>query len=432
MARVSQLVLLSLALTSTGCHGSRALQVEDSPPIAEETVEVFSEGTLIFATPAAEAGAVRVMDHDVHSLYEEANDYLRADDYENALRLYDLLLSHFRDEEYVRVSLYNSALCLEGLGRHDEAAERYALVIEAWPTSEDALHASLRRAESLAHIPRWEDVVAEMDTFVRRNDLSHAERVEGELRRANALFELERWTDAEAAYRNIHRLQNAARARASDDPRMAPLRPSDALVAQAHFGRGRVLHELFLELRFVMPEDRFQRDLVAKGQMLEETRTAYMEAVRAGNRYWSPAAGFMIGQLYEDFYMDVLATEVPGDFSSIEQTVYFEEMRERLRPALRQAQLFYRETLSMVYRIQGDSLWAEKLVDAIERLERYSRTRDGWDEEHDLILQGIHPRDASEPNGPSRMDFPGSEAGDDQMDSSSEDSTRSGLPDSRR
>lgn len=379
-------------LLASGCGGIASPPSDGVERPVNETHLTF-EGSVIEARQGPD-GALVVVDYDMHSLYEEANDYLRADDYLNALRLYDRLIHHFLDEDYVRIALYNGALALEGLGRFEEAAARYGQVVERWPRSDDAVHAALRRAECFAQLGRWGEVLDAVEPVRSTPGLPLALRIEGDLRRANALFELQRWPEAEAAYRGIIGLQAAARSRPQADPEQAALPASDALIAQAHFGRARVLHELFREVRMTLPEDRFRRDLIRKGEMLDETRTAYMEAVRGGNRYWSPAAGYMIGQLYEDFYLDVLATELPEGLDAVQTRAYFLEMRERLAPALRRAENFYRETLAMLYRIQGDAHWAERLVDAIERLERYARHQEGWDAEHELIRQGIHPRDA--------------------------------------
>ncbi|TVR04945.1 MAG: hypothetical protein EA398_00795 [Deltaproteobacteria bacterium] len=376
--------------------GCGARQGDEGAQQAAQGVEVerFAfEGAIIEARPTGDGG-FEVIDHDAVTLFEEATEALSTGAFEEALAGFDRIIDYFRDEEIVRLSLYNGAVALEMLERCTAAIERYRLVRERWPGSDEAVDAALGRAECFTQLAREEEALAELDELLDGFSLTHAARVEAELRRAHLLLSMDRLVDAEAGYRTVLRLQSAAVERRDPDPGAEPLPAAHPHLAQAHFGRGRVLHALFLDVRFSMPEDRFRRDLVAKGEMLDEARGAYMGAVRLGNPYWSPAAGYMIGRLYEDFYLDVLATEMPDDFSDLEVQSYFRQMRDRLAPAIRMAKQFYRQTLVMVYRIGGEAVWIEALVEAVERLERYIREEEGWEDEHELIRQGRHPRDA--------------------------------------
>ncbi|MFT4703970.1 MAG: tetratricopeptide (TPR) repeat protein [Bradymonadia bacterium] len=392
--RMTRLLTLAFAassvLSALGCAGS---QVSAGPA---EVVYDFEP--IIVQAQTGEDGEVRSVTTDVPSLFAEAGDYLVAEDYENALRLYEIVLEATNDEEYQRVTRYNRGLALEGMLQFDEAADDYRRVILGWPASEDATYAHFRLAECLAQTGQYELVPDVMELVLPRAGLALSDRVEAHLRWGYALLEMREFVAAD------HRLQEAIDINRqallrwnpeANDWRERPLERNDPMVAQAWFGRGRVFHELFREIRLVLPQDRLTEDLVAKTQLFEQSQEAYLSAVRSGNRYWSPAAGFMVGQLFEDFYFDVLATEVPPDFNELEMEVYFEELRAFIAPAMERAMSVYENNLAMSYRLGSDSVWVEDTLASIERVDEYVRQETNWEAEHRLIIEHRHPRSAN-------------------------------------
>jgi tetratricopeptide (TPR) repeat protein len=233
-----------------------------------------------------------------------------------------------------------------------------------------------------------------MEHVLPQISLSIDERVEARLRWGNALLELRRFDEAALQYRGA--IQTNEDALMRFDPESShvddrPLDLSDPLLAHSFFSLGRVYHELFSEVRLVLPEEVLTRDLVDKTQLFEQAQEAYLEAVRTGNRYWAPAAGFMVGQLFEDYYYDVLATEVPQDFNEIEQEVYFEELRQFIEPAMERALAVYENNLAMSYRLGANNEWVDDTLASLERVHTYLRTQPEWEVEHEQVFEGTHP-----------------------------------------
>lgn len=381
--------ILTLIATLAACGGAQSAVVQ-----GDVEVVTYDFDPLVFYSETDENGETVAREVDLRALFSEAGDYLRADDFENALRLYDLVLENVDNEEYERITLYNSGLSLEGMGRYEEAGHRYARVIRGWPASADAKDAHFRLAECYAMLGQYDSVAPLMERVLPMISLSVDERVEARLRWGNALLELRRFEEAAGQYRAAIQTNEDALLRFNPEnnhPDDVPLDLNDPLLAHSYFSLGRVYHELFSDVRLVLPEERLTRDLVDKTQLFEQAQEAYLDAVRTGNRYWAPAAGFMVGQLFEDYYYDVLATEVPQDFNELEREVYFEELREFIEPAMERALAVYENNLAMSYRLGANNEWVDDTLVSLERVHTYLRTQPDWATEHEQVFDGTHP-----------------------------------------
>ena len=88
---------LGFATLATGCgaHGQRTPDAEVVP-----STEVVFEETLITRESDGDVGT-----RTVGEVFEEANDYLRADDTANAIRLYTFLIETFTDPSGSEITL---------------------------------------------------------------------------------------------------------------------------------------------------------------------------------------------------------------------------------------------------------------------------------------------------------------------------------------
>ncbi|MCB9521723.1 MAG: tetratricopeptide repeat protein [Myxococcales bacterium] len=386
-ARLHLRALGALALAVTAACGGAQLG---------PTVEYEFEPQ-IFRSVVDETGTRTLVETDLPSLFAEATDYLNADSYEDAIRLYAEVLEATDDPEYVRAARYNSALALEGLGRWREAGELYRDIVVSSPETTDGRDAHFRLAECFAQVGQHDAVPPLMERLQGRIDLSVTDKVELHLRWGVALLEQREFAGAAAQFDEA--LAENRRAALRYDPESSPrseqpVEQSDALVAQTLFELGEVYHGLFSEVRFVLPEERLTQDLVAKSRLFEQAQEAYLEAVRTGNPYWAVAAGYKVGELFEDYYYDVLATEVPSDFNDIELEVYFEELRAFVAPAMVRAEAIYQHNLAMAFRLGYDGEWVDATLASLERVHQYMATHEGWEEEHQLIVERRHPHSA--------------------------------------
>ncbi|MCA9564171.1 MAG: tetratricopeptide repeat protein, partial [Myxococcales bacterium] len=270
----------------------------------QETIFEFTDPTVIVASPEDD-----IVFESAEDLLLEGNELLRNREHERALRRFELLLEHFPDSAYVRDATFHIGLCHEGMDDWEAAAATYEHFVDEWPSTSDATDALFRWAEARSQLGDYEGVVPLTERILRRANLTVLDRVEAHVRFGNATVEMRDYPAAEQHYREAIRINDFARAQFNSNSPASemPLEEYNPLIAQTYFGLGRIYHELFLEIKLVLPEEAITRALVDKGQLMDQARQAYTEAIRAGNSYWSPAAGFMVGQLYEDFYLDILA-----------------------------------------------------------------------------------------------------------------------------
>ena len=377
------LIVLVVGVCLPGCGARQAVYTVDMDPTV---ISLEDEDEIIFG--------------DAADLFTEAGDLLRNGQHGPALRRYLLIREVFPDITYMRTVAYNMGLCYEGLDAWEHAADMYSEVVENWPASTDATDALFRWAESKSQLGDYEGVIPLMERALRRARLTLFDRIEAHVRWGNAALELGNFTPAEQHFREAMRQNRQAASRAPDefDPANQALPEFHPVLIQAQFGLGRTYHELFLEIKLVLPEDSIRQALIDKGQLLEQARLAYIEAVRAGHPYWSPAAGFMIGQIYEDFYLDILACEVPHHFDEMTMEVYFDELRDYLRPLIERAMSVYEDNMAMSDRMRANSVWVEETQLGIQRIERYLFDEPFQETQEDEILEQRHPHSAQDPD----------------------------------
>ena len=380
---------LSIALLAAGCAGPQRHADGDTP-----VQEIVMEETLIQGSSKGD-GAGRI--YELPDLFKEANDYLIADDFKNAIRLYKVILKNFSEPEYRRVTTYNLALSYEGAGQWADAVARYREVIELSPASEDGRFALQRLGLCLWELGDYEGIKPVVARQFERSDLTLMEEVDAELLLGNALLELRDWNGAERAFLQVVHL-NERGLRAWDPDKSSasrrPYEPTSTPIARAHFGRGRIFHETFSTIRLVLPKDAIRKALLDKTRLFEQAQEAYLSSVRTGDPEWATAAGFMVGQLFEDFYLDVLASEVPRDFNELELEVYFEELRAFIAPAIGKARRLYELNLGMAQRLGSRGAWVDETIAAIERMRAYIDRKEGWLQEQTLIVEQRHPHSA--------------------------------------
>ena len=105
--------------------------------------------------------------------------------------------------------------------------------------------------------------------------------------------------------------------------------------AMASYEDGEVWHDLFSGIKFILPKGRMEKDLSDKGALFLKAQSGYLRTVRIGNIYWASLAGVRIGQLYEEFYHDIMDGEIPPELSGADLDAYMAELQGQARPMLK-------------------------------------------------------------------------------------------------
>lgn len=329
---------------------------------------------------------------DLRNTFDEAGAYFQAEDYARAIRLYQRVYDATHEIIWQKAALYNIGLSYENQGHWEQAAQIFDRVIEQFSTTIEGRDAYFRLAEMLAQLGEFQRIVPLMTEVLLRPDLNEDRRIEGLVRKGTAYVELRQFAEAEKTLRTAIDFDERTRRKAIDEGRRYERsKLASTGVAQAQYLIGRIYHEIFSEIRMVLPVERYKKDLADKDALFHQALKEYTAAVRTGNHYWAPQAGFQIGKLYEDYYFDILASEVPQHFTQEHRDIYFEELRKFLKPGLESALQMYERALGMAYRMGSQDDVVEDLLAHLLSLESYAKTQAGWEEEHGMIFEGKHP-----------------------------------------
>ncbi len=300
-------------------------------------------------------------------VFQKAYTAYAARRYEDALSHYAVIIKYFPESRFYVPSLFNGGLANEKLERWDTAAQNYLRIIETSPDKSDAKDAYFRLANVYEKLGKNKEIVDLMTEVMLRSDVEHFDRIEGHARRSMALLELGQYNEAEDGFRILLQLNREADI-------SQRLNDSAEYIVQAQFGMGRALHLQVLQIALVLPTEKMGEDLETKANLFLKAQSAYIQALRVHHPQWSVAAGYMIGRLYEDFYLDILSAEIPESLTDEQISLYFEELRKQLRPLMVRAIQVYEKNLSLSKRLAkspSDSEWANASDVHLQRLKSY-------------------------------------------------------------
>lgn len=349
-------VIAAATLLVGGCASLTGGDEGDGQPDGDdesgEVVEMEADPVLVRADEDGEAEY-----RDAQEIFEGAYYDYQARRYDEAAEQYQLIIDHFPESRFFLPALYNGGLSYEELDRWEQAAETFKLLIEEFPESDEALNAEFRIARAYHELGKYEEVAERLTQLLLKDDLEHLDRVEAHVRRGKALLELEEWVDAENSFESaIERNREANPAQQLDE--------EHRYMVLAHFGRGRANHGRMSEIELVLPTERMEEDLEQKADYHQTAQGAYIRALQQHHPHWSVAAGYKIGRLYQDMYMDIFTAEIPDDLTDEELAFYFEELRDKLEVLMERAMNVYERNLSFSRRVAPRGTEAEEWVEA--------------------------------------------------------------------
>lgn len=363
----SLVCVLGLVGLSVGC--STFSSSDDEVPAEEQdrgvTTEIEVDPVLIRVT---EDGDEYTTEHiAAEDVFERAYYDFQARRYDSAAENYQLIIDYFKDSRFYLPALYNGGLAYEELDQWRDAADLFQTIIDDFADADEALNARFRLAKALHELGQYEAVDELLMEVLLQDDLDHFDRVEAHVRRGQALLELKEWSDAENSFRSV--LESNRDAVPSDR-----LDDDSRLIVLTHFGIGQANHGRMNEISLLLPPERMREDLDTKADYHQSAQVAYIRALREHHPHWSVAAGYKIGRLYQDFYMDIFTSEIPDDLTEAELAFYFEELRNKIEVLMNRALTVYERNLSFSRRVASSpdaEDWVEATALHLERMRAF-------------------------------------------------------------
>ncbi|BDG04661.1 tetratricopeptide repeat protein [Anaeromyxobacter oryzae] len=284
-----------------------------------------------------------------------------AGEYARAAAAFARLADLFPTSRHEAAALFDAGLAYQHLDEWRLALERFRTVERKYE-GPDALEASFKIADCLYYLHELDEAHARLEAILRRDGLDPALRIRALAQRGVLELEGGKTEDAEKSFR----LALGAWQGASDQERLDPYYPS---LAQYYLGE---TYRTWFRALPLDPssgdEERLRQDLEHKAEMLLSAQGHYLRAIRMGDDRWAVAAGFRIGELYDELRRQLLDAPLPPGLDEEHAAAYRSELRRKVRVLATKAISAYDQTLARAARSGVDDL--RFLSDAQESLAR--------------------------------------------------------------
>jgi tetratricopeptide (TPR) repeat protein len=300
---------------------------------------------------------------DAASIFERAGAAYRDQKFAEATQLFDRVVTDYPDSRYVVPSLYNAGLALEAQHDIDAAIARYKrITIEHRSETNDVLDAWYRMGLVFSDAKNYAAAADIYAQILTRKDLTLPDRVEAMARRGVAQFAQKDWIASERTFR-----ETLAWYRAHENEERLD---NDFFLAQAAYYLGEVAHEQYRSLPVRLPEKQLAKDLEAKARLLLVAQSRFIDAMKVNHVEWATAAGFQIGELYREFYDDIVSAPVPPELKGEARDVYRDEVKKQVKTLLQKAISIHEKNVLMAERLGEDNQWVHRSNQQMEQLRK--------------------------------------------------------------
>lgn len=340
----SLLILASLASALFCCSSVKTIKMEPLEFIAEE------EGDSI---------EVSVLDPEI--LYKEGLLLLERGENKKALKRFRLVVTRFPESKFYMPSLFNLAVSLKNMNEYEKAKGYFEMFMEKSDSPKEKRRGKLAISEVLMETRDLEGAQEILDE-VGKEELSLLEEIEHKARFGRLKIRQNKLAEAEAVLKEAIAL--------SEQNRDNPLMEGNYFASMALFDAAEIYSILFASIKFLLPVERMEKDLSDKFNLFMKAQNGYIKVIRTPNLYWSQAAGYKIGLLYEKLYKDLLEAEIPPDLTEEERNIYFEELNKFIKPLLEKALAVYENNIASAKNSGIKYDWIYKSEEHLDRLRK--------------------------------------------------------------
>jgi tetratricopeptide (TPR) repeat protein len=293
-------------------------------------------------------GEPELVAYDAQALLDAGNDALARGRADEAAMRYEELVRKFPESRLVAAARYNLGLAHEARGEHERALEVYRRLAADEALERDAVDAHVRMVAVLAELGRWSEARQALAALLARDDLTHADRIEGLARLGYVALEQEDFAAAEA------HLRDALQTFEKLTTRLETL----YFVAMARYYLAQIPHRQFRARPMRLPDPQLERDLAAKAGLVTLAYDRYVEVLSVHDGYWGTAAGYQMSQIYKELWDDVTSAPIPTQLSPDAAGYYVKEVHARVRPMLEKAMEGHLRNLELARTYGADTEWS--------------------------------------------------------------------------
>jgi tetratricopeptide (TPR) repeat protein len=353
---------ITLSLMLIGVLGCTHHNKVKNPTTPTKVTTVDLEPIRITATN--NNGDIQSEAYDAKELFDAGTEAFNRGDFSTAEKKFTKVYQEFDASSYAESARYNAALALES---QEKWAEALAVYIELVSKNPDATDAKFREAHCFAALEHYEDVMTILDQIEARVDLDGQRLIELHARKSQALFftkDLEKSAAESAKAVEIYY-------KIREDEEL----DTDYYISMAHFYDAKVYGEKgrALPVRVNDGQKTLAQDLDDKAEFLLKAQDSYVRVLKIANRQFATMAGYEIGLLYEDFYIQIVNAPMPNELAldPLAQQIYREELQKEMKVLLEKSLRIYEKNILLGERVglQNDFVKQSKThLDAIKLL----------------------------------------------------------------
>jgi hypothetical protein len=216
----------------------------------------------------------------------------------------------------------------------------------------DPVQAQFAAAREEYEESRYEDAARRLHALAQRPGLAPLVRGSALLQEGVCRIEAGQRAEGQELLRQSLRIFDAEAERAAIDP---------TLRAQAEYWLGEAYDREFRDLPVdpsAAGSGELEATLQRKSELLLSAQGHFLRCIRAADGDWAVAAGYRIGEMYEQLHDQLVGAPVPKGLSGEQQALYEQELRAQLRILVQKALRVYEDTLSAAQRTgtRGDAV----------------------------------------------------------------------------
>jgi tetratricopeptide (TPR) repeat protein len=245
----------------------------------------------------------------------------------------------------------------QAIGYYEQVIKLY----DGMPIDEDQLYFDtfMRLGVCFAKLKRWWDAVYAFENLVSLDWIDEQDRMKIQLGKGITFEGAGETTLAESAYSRVLSLYRRLQRGLGGDKTMA---------AEAAFRLGEMTRKKYEAVELSYPIALLRERLETKCGFLLTAQSRYLRSIRFGDGHTMAAAGYRLGDLYEDLYQTIVSFEPPEELSEDQIALYDEEVRRKVIVLLKKAIRIYEKSLKLGKRLQSSESWLIQLERALSRM----------------------------------------------------------------
>ena len=354
-------VALLLVLLA-GCSTPKRHELEMDPLYVITSKDIIKNKTDGAAT--GNSGTKVIAIGNESELFKTAVQQYKGKKYEQALTIYDALVTSYPDSKHRFYYFYNRGLTLKKLQRLEDALTNFKNANEAAEFVEDQVDSRFQVGIVLQELKRWGECATVFKELAAKG-LKTGDRIECIARLGICL-------EGDGLYDEALTMLSKAvfvYKKHVDDLVINTFSRKFAALAQYHIGE--INLKKFSDIKFKLPVESMKESLKEKNRFFIKSQHAYLDAIRLNDHQVGTASNFKIAHSYELYYLDMKQAEIPDDIDGELRDVYFNELKKLTKPYIRRAIEIYQLNLKVSKKLGVDNEWIEKTRKSLERLKQF-------------------------------------------------------------